>query len=86
MVDAEATTPNKSSGVPRLVAKGFRTGFLDMVELRMANNPIMQIIMKKKRSADLLISIVLKECLDRLFFVCDPRERSWFINAVFIFL
>jgi hypothetical protein len=43
IVEAEATKPSqKPSGVPRLEAKGFNTGFLDIVELRMANNPIMQ--------------------------------------------
>ena len=43
MVEAEATKPiQKPAGVPRLDAKGFRTGFLDIVELRIANNPIMQ--------------------------------------------
>ena len=47
IVEAEATMPNKSSGVPRLAAKGFRTGFLDMVELRMAKNPIAHRIRKK---------------------------------------
>jgi len=47
MVEAEATMPNKSSGVPRLAAKGFSTGFLDMVELRMAKNPMMHRITKK---------------------------------------
>jgi hypothetical protein len=44
MVEAEATKPTKSFGAPRLVAKGFKTGFLDIVELRRANRPIMQII------------------------------------------
>ena len=47
IVDAEATMPSKSSGVPRLVANGFRTGFFDIVELRMANKPITHIIKKK---------------------------------------
>lgn len=46
MVEAAATNPSKSVGVPRLVAKGFSTGFLDMVELRMAKVPIMQITTK----------------------------------------
>lgn len=41
MVDAAAMKPSKSMGVPRLVAKGFRTGFFDIVELRMAKAPIM---------------------------------------------
>jgi hypothetical protein len=43
IVDAEATRPiQKPSGVPKLVAKGFKTGFLDIVELRIANIPIIQ--------------------------------------------
>jgi hypothetical protein len=42
MVDTEATKPNRSLGVPRLVAYGFRTGLFDMVELKIANNPITQ--------------------------------------------
>jgi hypothetical protein len=40
IVEAAATSPIKLKGVPRLVAKGFRTGFLDIVELRIANAPI----------------------------------------------
>jgi hypothetical protein len=46
MVEAEATIPSKSSGVPRLVAKGFRTGFLDMFELKITKKPITQITRK----------------------------------------
>jgi len=42
IVEADATKPIRPSGVPRLVAKGFKTGFLDIVELNIANNPIMQ--------------------------------------------
>ena len=57
MVDTEATMPSKSSGVPRLVAKGFRTGFFDMVELRIANKPITQITKKKPLCAHLDLSI-----------------------------
>ncbi len=57
MVDAEATMPSRSSGVPRLFAKGFRTGFLDMVELRIANKPITQIMMKKAFAVHLVLSI-----------------------------
>ena len=49
IVEMEATKPTKASGVPRLVAKGFKTGFLDIVELNIANKPITQSI-KKKRS------------------------------------
>ena len=47
IVEADATKPINSEGVPRLVANGFRTGFLDIVELRIANNPIIQSIQKK---------------------------------------
>jgi len=42
MVEAAATTPVQFVGVPRLNEKGFRTGLLDIVELRIANSPIMQ--------------------------------------------
>jgi hypothetical protein len=47
IVDAEATMPNKSSGVPKVVAKGLRTGFFDSVELRIAKKPKTHITMKK---------------------------------------
>jgi hypothetical protein len=46
-VEAAATNPNTAVGVPRLSAKGFRTGFFDIVELRMANAPITHILKKK---------------------------------------
>jgi hypothetical protein len=46
IVDAEATNPISSDGVPRLVAKGFRTGFFDIVELRMASAPITHTVRK----------------------------------------
>lgn len=42
MVDAAATSPVQLSGVPRLVAKRLRTGFFDMVELRIAKRPMAQ--------------------------------------------
>lgn len=57
IVDAEATMPSNSSGVPRLVAKGFRTGFFDRVELRIANKPITQIIKKKAFSVRLVLNM-----------------------------
>ena len=57
MVDAEATMPSKSLGVPMLVAKGFRTGFFDMVELRIANKPIMHNIKKKAFCFQLVLSM-----------------------------
>ena len=47
IVDADATMPSRSSGVPKLVANGFKTGFFDIVELRIANKPITQITRKK---------------------------------------
>ena len=46
-VEAAATNPMNASGVPSFSANGFKTGFLDMVELRIANAPIMHRIMKK---------------------------------------
>lgn len=47
IVEAEATKPIQNpSGVSRWVAKGFRTGFFDIVELRMAKTPIMQSVRK----------------------------------------
>ena len=46
MVEAAATKPKTLTGVPRLVAKGFRTGFFDIVELKIAKAPNMQSIKK----------------------------------------
>ena len=46
IVEAAATIPNKSVGVPKLLANGFRTGLLDIVELSMANAPIVQSMTK----------------------------------------
>ena len=45
-VEAAATYPIKAFGVPRLSAKGFNTGFLDIVELKIANAPTMHKIRK----------------------------------------
>jgi phosphoribosylcarboxyaminoimidazole (NCAIR) mutase len=42
IVEAEATTPVQSVGVPRLSEKGFKTGLLDIVELKIAKTPIIQ--------------------------------------------
>ena len=58
MVEAEATNPIKLEGVPRLVAKGFRTGFLDIVELRIANAPITHNAIKRY-SLDLKWEMIL---------------------------
>ena len=46
MVDAAAIMPVRSVGVPRLMAKGFSTGSLDMVLLKMAKAPITHRITK----------------------------------------
>jgi len=46
IVEAEAMKPSSSVGVPRCEAKGFKTGFLDIVELKIAKNPIMQSVQK----------------------------------------
>lgn len=46
IVEAEAMKPSSSVGVPRYEAKGFKTGLLDIVELRIAKNPMMQIVKK----------------------------------------
>jgi hypothetical protein len=46
IVDAAATTPSQSVGVPILFAKGFRTGDLDIVELSKAKKPMKQSIRK----------------------------------------
>lgn len=49
IVEAAAIMPRRSVGVPKLTAKGLRTGFLDIVELRMAIVPIMQSTIKYTR-------------------------------------
>jgi hypothetical protein len=45
-VEAPATRPSKSSGVPKLAANGFKTGFFDIVELNMAKEPTTHIVKK----------------------------------------
>lgn len=60
IVEAAATMPVKSAGVPRLTAKGFRTGSFDIVELKMAKAPIMHRI-QKYQSVTLLIFC---KCID----------------------
>ncbi|MDH5788702.1 MAG: hypothetical protein OEZ40_10470, partial [Candidatus Bathyarchaeota archaeon] len=46
IVEAEAMKPIHSVGVPRVEANGFSTGFLDIVELKIAKSPMMQIVRK----------------------------------------
>ena len=60
MVEAAATNPVKSVGVPRLNEKGFRTGLLDIVELKIANNPMTQIIKKTPSLAFLVCKAINK--------------------------
>ena len=63
MVDADATMPRRSSGVPKLVAKGLSTGFLDMVLLRMAKKPNAHIMMKKAFCVFVVLNIAdLTQC------------------------
>jgi hypothetical protein len=62
IVDAEATKPiQKPSGVLRLVANGFKTGFLDNVELRIANIPIMQRVRNMLPLASFTLETVIKK-------------------------
>jgi len=42
IVEAAATRPTHSAGVPRLKEKGFKTGPSDIVDLMMAKKPMMQ--------------------------------------------
>jgi hypothetical protein len=85
IVDAEATIPSKSLGVPRLVAKGFKTGFFDIVELKIANKPIMHITAKKARCVHLFPSMPKPKKASIGTISCLRfSRRIWFINAVFI--
>lgn len=62
IVDAAATTPSQSVGVPRLVENGLSTGDFDMVELNIAKKPMKQSIMKTFRlfPSSMLLSPNLK--------------------------
>ena len=61
IVEAEATNPIQNpSGVSRFVAKGFKTGFLDIVELKIANIPIIHSIKNT-----LVLKFVTKENMNR---------------------
>ena len=65
IVEAEATKPiQKPSDVSRLVAKGFKTGFLDIVELRIANVPITQSV----RNVRFLVSLTVANIKDLIHF------------------
>ncbi len=72
-VEMEATKPTKASGVPRLAAKGFKTGFLDNVELSMANKPITQSIKKNRSlpffSHDFIVRSTSTMSIQGVFFV-----------------
>jgi hypothetical protein len=60
IVDAAATTPVQSVGVPRLSEKGLRTGLFDIVELRIAKKPIMQSVKKRLSLAFLRCKLICK--------------------------
>ena len=75
MVEAAATNPSRSVGVPMVVAKGFKTGLLDIVELRMAKAPITQSIRKKRLSEELFGSCMTVNSVIQL------SELFWFLHA-----
>ncbi len=79
IVDADATIPSRSSGVPRLVAKGFNTGFFDMVELRIAKKPMTHRIMKNVRPVQRRFSIEVAK-VERYFLFVLLQKRKRFIN------
>jgi hypothetical protein len=79
MVEAEATIPSRSVGVPRLVANGLSTGFFDIVELRIANKPIMQIMRKNALSFHVALNIpsrtLEKKHLARIYFLLTSFQK-----------
>jgi hypothetical protein len=76
MVEAEATKPSKSVGVPRLFAKGFKTGFFDIVELRIAKKPMMHSIRKK------LVRVrFLRDILVQINLCCDFKYVTFAARA-----
>ena len=82
IVEAEATIPNRSLGVPKLVAKGLRTGFFDIVELRIAKKPKAHITRKKAFCVRALPSIflALKSSLDQEYFSFAIEERMFLLG------
>jgi hypothetical protein len=62
MVEAAATKPLHSVGVPRLAAKGFNTGLLDIVELKIANPPITQRVQKTIFTLFLVLGFKVQAC------------------------
>ena len=56
----------KASGVPRLSANGLRTGFLDIVELRIANIPIMHNTKKKYFEDCITVNILFNQLKEYL--------------------
>ena len=55
IVEAAATTPVQSVGVPRFNEKGLRTGLFDIVELRIAKKPMTQ---RERKTLPLTLSLV----------------------------
>ena len=81
IVEVEATKPIKLKGVPRLVAKGFKTGFLDKVELKIANSPIIQSAQKTIFLTFFICKIISKPAkkflLHRINFVIHVKWIGW---------
>jgi hypothetical protein len=62
IVEAAATKPVQSVGVPRLSEKGLRTGLFDIVELRIAKNPMMHRV-RKTLSPMFLVRMLIRSAL-----------------------
>ena len=83
IVEAAATKPVKSVGVPRLNEKGFRTGLLDIVELKIAINPMTQIIKKALSLAFLVCETISKPALNTIDFgLLNLRSNKTLVEAL----
>lgn len=83
IVEAAAIKPNQTSGVPRLVANGFKTGFFDIVELKIANDPIMHIIKKVLSLAFLVCEAISKPALNTIGFgLLNLRSNKTLVEAL----
>ena len=83
MVEAAAIMPVRSAGVPRLMANGFKTGSLDMVELKIANAPITHRIKKYLSIPFLTLASCISPLLRNirasaiLFFLSNPPDAGF---------